>query len=1385
MAASAVAANLLPSSMSLSLTRPHATTDSRLLQNLIKSERTYIGHLASTVQSSSAAAAALKAWGTSESRDVAQASATLADLLEDVADAQNNHLEAIKGYREALKDVADREASIRTIVKDRDILVSRLIKASRKNGDVPHAQRELTACEEVLEAEERALVGVKRRTFKEALSMRMKLMGDAGNRMIENAKEAILLLDEFDQHASGDDRRSFNHTAVADDEYRYHDSQAQTQYDQNESDPYPAHRHQESWGNESGDPYQYASPDAHYAGLEAASVTPSQSASQTAHGSRYGTGPGYQRPAFPGGAPHESAEERADSDASSEADDVAYTDARANFNSFQSPALDAPPIPSKDAHTIEDGQSQYFPNQPLQQQSNSSHQQEQQDLMAAPAPPLRPARESRPRESSPYAGQPQPQMHVVTAPRFNYDGTQLSAVPQAPRLFNRDEENSSSDDEPQNTTAHRGWTSRPTRGGDSSDEGDYDAGRGKPSRPKAEKRSSFFGKMGKLFKTDLKEGEHGGSASGGHRRQNSTSDRGSSHVGGYGEQNAWQSRTDQNLKASRKESLKALGGQQSKRQSLLRPLPNAPGNESSSDDEDHRADLVRNVNPAWSGRNATSDVGVSLKRTPSQQHSITAGPLSVKQRREMEERERADHERKTREAVLGAGVGSALPQRSNTVKSSATTKKKKKKASGRPSSIAGSEVGTAATRSSPLVTATAPGPQRPGSYIVHGDLSSGNRGLASLVLPSDIAKDQERTKAGYPSQLQPPSGSGLTRSNSTATNATGKSTIKKKKKRQSAISEGPGTGLAAMSPKDGGKYTTSNWVQSNQTGGANKEGLANSAVANAGLVPHTPATQEQIAKKQASAGASISRPSSAQATPLKSALKQHNAPQNTPLKVPEATLGPIVQAPPSASAILAESRNTVAGISAEAPLLPTPQPNISTPLEEKMQRQVIPNIGDDGAIDGSGRFLSRENSTSAGLDLAGANTAANGEAQAGNNAAQGSRKVYQAPKIEMPSSEPFNIDYARLEGQRGGRRTNEQGPDEIYSAALTPNESATYQKWLETAPTSSESETPIAPSSQQRGPQGVSRVTANRHRIGRSVDLDNEPSQYNHPGAPSRTYSSEGKTLHTGRSGTISGASSSTAQQGAGGAGLAATLMLPSSTSGGQSDVSGGTAESHIARRKSVRIAPDTKLPPETPPPNEQGQVSDGFGGFVSPYTTSSLYTASAPSPAVSRSESVKHGEPRDPSASTLSSRIAPPPQAPPRLPTKEGNPQLSTERERSGWTTRIDRRLASTYDSSDDEDGEGAVGGGGAGNGEGIDAYASARRAMGMAQRHWTEATSPAKKKASSTKKNGTNGSAETGSVRSKSSKKKASVSASGYNKDIPLPKGMEVVGRQKASKA
>lgn len=197
--------------------RAHAA-DSRLLANLIRAEKESMGALSQTTAALHTAASALAAWGASEGTggvgaeaDMASTSSAVANMLHAVADTQRTHVAAIDGYRAALKDVLAREESIRGVQRDRDILVARLIKESKKRvranradiqaGKINDAQRELHACETVLAGEQAALVGVKRRTFKEALTMRAKTMGDVGNAMVEAAQEAILLLDGFDaQH---------------------------------------------------------------------------------------------------------------------------------------------------------------------------------------------------------------------------------------------------------------------------------------------------------------------------------------------------------------------------------------------------------------------------------------------------------------------------------------------------------------------------------------------------------------------------------------------------------------------------------------------------------------------------------------------------------------------------------------------------------------------------------------------------------------------------------------------------------------------------------------------------------------------------------------------------------------------------------------------------------------------------------------------------------------------------------------------------------------------------------------------------------------------------------------------------------------------------------
>ncbi|WFD32244.1 hypothetical protein MSPP1_003288 [Malassezia sp. CBS 17886] len=187
-------------------------TDSRALQNLIKSEHSYADELLGVASTEMVAAACLSSWGMAETPDLEMATRSVAGGLDEVAAAQKKHAQAIGQYGEALKTVLEREHSIRSIVRDRDILMGRVIKTSRRkpsrwemlNGDEEHharvaeTQQELHACEQSLANESAALVGVKRRTFKEALAMRVKTMGDTGAVMMEQARAILLLLDSFD-----------------------------------------------------------------------------------------------------------------------------------------------------------------------------------------------------------------------------------------------------------------------------------------------------------------------------------------------------------------------------------------------------------------------------------------------------------------------------------------------------------------------------------------------------------------------------------------------------------------------------------------------------------------------------------------------------------------------------------------------------------------------------------------------------------------------------------------------------------------------------------------------------------------------------------------------------------------------------------------------------------------------------------------------------------------------------------------------------------------------------------------------------------------------------------------------------------------------------------
>ncbi|KAH8927561.1 hypothetical protein BT69DRAFT_777865 [Atractiella rhizophila] len=203
-----------------------ATPDSRLLNNLLKVEKDAAQSFKTWTKDAAAAANALSAWaladsnvggaeGGAEEGGMMDISLRISQLLASCSDSQLAYLDTLSAYRLSLSDVLARESTIRTIQRDKDILINRLIKLSNKKPSstserersthyekLSEAQRELAACERTLKEEQRALGGVKRRIFREALSMRMRGLDGLGETMKECAAKSLALLDQLrDDHA--------------------------------------------------------------------------------------------------------------------------------------------------------------------------------------------------------------------------------------------------------------------------------------------------------------------------------------------------------------------------------------------------------------------------------------------------------------------------------------------------------------------------------------------------------------------------------------------------------------------------------------------------------------------------------------------------------------------------------------------------------------------------------------------------------------------------------------------------------------------------------------------------------------------------------------------------------------------------------------------------------------------------------------------------------------------------------------------------------------------------------------------------------------------------------------------------------------------------------
>ncbi|GAA5824844.1 hypothetical protein JCM3770_001141 [Rhodotorula araucariae] len=192
--------------------------DTRLLANLLKTEKDALAAFKHYSLTAATAGSALSAWSVADSADtpdLMDAAIRISQLLATCSDSQRLYLQALAAYRAALKEVLTREQALRTVVRDREILVNRLIKIGNKKPKDGHvadhqaklddAQRELQACETFLQEEEAALAAAKRRSFRGALQHRMKAMVELARVMEDCAIEAVAILSQLPSPDGDDD----------------------------------------------------------------------------------------------------------------------------------------------------------------------------------------------------------------------------------------------------------------------------------------------------------------------------------------------------------------------------------------------------------------------------------------------------------------------------------------------------------------------------------------------------------------------------------------------------------------------------------------------------------------------------------------------------------------------------------------------------------------------------------------------------------------------------------------------------------------------------------------------------------------------------------------------------------------------------------------------------------------------------------------------------------------------------------------------------------------------------------------------------------------------------------------------------------------------------
>ncbi|CAK5277940.1 unnamed protein product [Mycena citricolor] len=195
----------------------HRPADSRLLSNLLSQEKEYAKHLTTLLDHSNASLASVTAYAAASSPASAHLILAVSAQLASADEALRHYAVAVGRWQEYLKNLKGLEDEVGNIMRDREILVTRLIKASKLsphpslsssslvlsasqshtslpsvNSKLAAAQTELQACEAHLASKEAELDVHRAALVREGLADRCRALAECGQQWSEAGRIGAL-----------------------------------------------------------------------------------------------------------------------------------------------------------------------------------------------------------------------------------------------------------------------------------------------------------------------------------------------------------------------------------------------------------------------------------------------------------------------------------------------------------------------------------------------------------------------------------------------------------------------------------------------------------------------------------------------------------------------------------------------------------------------------------------------------------------------------------------------------------------------------------------------------------------------------------------------------------------------------------------------------------------------------------------------------------------------------------------------------------------------------------------------------------------------------------------------------------------------------------------